>query len=256
MFFAAVSVPFKTKTSEKLQLPFIRLFENKADKLFLLKPDKIEEIFGRFIPSSAMDMLIVCLQGHTLECRITRKRSTKTGDFRPARNGLPPRITVNGDLNRYAFLLTLVHEVAHFFVYLDTEKSNVFLMRKHRPRPHGKEWKKRFTGLIQPFISMNIFPPDIEMALVSYFEDPKASAAADSRLQRLLQAHDPPGEHIRITDIAAGTLFQTSSGRVFQKMDRLRKRYRCMCMKTKKMYLFSPEAMILPVNRVYEEKVL
>ncbi|MEI7491874.1 MAG: sprT domain-containing protein [Bacteroidota bacterium] len=237
-----------------MQLPFIRLFERKADNLYLLSPAKIERLFGNFIPEAAMDMLIVCLQGHSLDCRVVNKRSTKAGDFRQPRNGQPSRITVNGDLNRYAFLLTLIHEIAHFFVYLDTEKANTFLIRKHRPLPHGKEWKKRFTGLIQPFLSMNVFPLEVEKALVSYFEAPKASASADSRLQRLLQAYDPPGEFIRITDIPEGGLFMTGSGRVFVKMDRLRKRYRCRCYKSRKMYLFSPEAMILPVKSEREEK--
>jgi hypothetical protein len=254
LFVTAISIPFKTKTSEKLQLPFIRLFERTADKRYHLNPEKIENLFSGFIPEDAMDMLIVCLQGHSLDCRIVRKRSTKTGDFRAARDGRPPRLTVNGDLNPYAFLLTLIHEVAHFFVYLDTEKANVFLIRKHRPRPHGKEWKKRFTGLMQPFISINVFPPEIEGAMVSYFEDPKASSSADSQLQRLLQVYDPPGENVRITDISDGEMFITASGRVFVKMDRLRKRYRCMCVKTQRMYLFSPEAMILPVKPGMDEK--
>jgi len=237
-----------------LRLPFIRLSEHSARHRDYLTPEKIEGIFRDFIPGNAMDMLIVCLQGHTLDCRIARKRSTKTGDFRPAAKGQPPRITVNGDLNPYAFLLTLVHEIAHFFVYLDTEKANIFLIRKHRPRPHGKEWKKRFTGLMQPFISMNVFPPEIEMAMVSYFEDPKATASGDSRLQRLFQAFDPPGDNIRITDIPEGEFFMTGSGRVFLKMDRLRKRYRCKCVKTRRLYLFSPEAMILPIQPARDEK--
>ncbi len=231
-----------------MRLPFIRLSENTARHRDHLTPEKIEAIFRDYIPGNAMDMLIVCLQGHKLDCRIARKRATKTGDFRPAGKGQPPRITVNGDLNPYAFLLTLVHEIAHFFVYLDTEKANIFLIRKHRPRPHGKEWKKRFTGLMQPFISMNVFPPEIEKAMVSYFEDPKATASGDSRLQRLFQALDPPGDLIRITEIQEGAFFKTGSGRVFLKMDKLRKRYRCKCFKTNRLYLFSPEAMILPVE--------
>jgi len=237
-----------------LQLPFVRLSEYSSRHRDRLTPEKIEEIFRGFIPGNAMDMLIVSLQGHSLDFRIARKRSTKTGDFRPAVKGNLPRITVNGDLNPYSFLLTLVHEIAHFFVYLDTEKANFLLVRKHRPRPHGKEWKKRFTELMQPFISMNIYPPEIEKALVSYFGDPKASASSDSQLQRLLQAFDPPGDHIRITELPEGELFTTSSGRMFKKLDRLRKRYRCMCVKTRRMYLFSPEAQVLQVMPLPEEK--
>lgn len=239
-----------------MQLPLIRLFERTRDKRYLLNPDKIEAIFGGHIPAKAMDMLIVCLQGHCLDFRITRKRSTKTGDFRQERKGQPSKITINGDLNPYSFLLTLVHEIAHFFVYLDTEKANFFLIRKHRPKPHGAEWKKRFTGLMQPFISMNIFPLEIEQALVAYFKDPKASSSADSRLQRLLQNYDPPGEHVRISELPEGELFKTGSGRMFIKLEKMRKRYRCQCFKSGRMYLFSPEALILPVKILNEEKVL
>jgi hypothetical protein len=256
MFIATIPLTFQTKTSQELQLPFIQLFSGSRDHRHRLSPESIEKIFGPYIPPGALDMLIVCLQGHDLECRVTRNRATKCGDFRPSRNNQLPRITVNRDLNPYAFLLTLIHEVAHFFVYLETEKSNLFLVRKHRPRPHGIEWKKRFTGLMQPFISQNIFPQDIEKALVSYFENPGASASSDARLQRLLQGFDPPGKHLRVSEIPDQGLFVISTGRVFLKMERLRKRYRCMCMKTKRIYLVNPDALVLPVKQDGKEKLL
>jgi hypothetical protein len=195
-----------------------------------------------------MDMLIVSLQGHVLKCEIARKRASKAGDFRSPEKGRPPRITVNGDLNQFAFLLTLIHEVAHFFVYLDTRKANTFLQRKRRPSPHGKEWKKRFTELMQPFLSLNVFPGEVETALISYFQDPKASSYADSRLQRLLQSFDPPSEQVPITEIPEGNLFRTASGRVFIRQERLRKRYRCTCKRTGRLYLFSPEAQVIPCH--------
>jgi len=109
---------------------------------------------------------------------------------------------------------------------------------------------------MQPFISLNIFPPEIEKALVSYFENPKASASSDARLQRLLQGFDPPGQHLRVSEIPDQGLFVLSSGRVFLKMEKLRKRYRCMCMKTKRMYLVNPDAMVLPVKETIKEKLL
>jgi len=256
LFITTIPLPFQTKTSKELQLPFIQLFSGSSVHRQSLSAERIEQIFGPYIPAGSLDMLIVCLQGHTLECAVTRNRTTKCGDFRPPRKNRLPGITVNRDLNQYAFLLTLIHEVAHFFVYLETEKSNLFLIRKHRPRPHGKEWKKRFTGLMQPFISLNIFPPEIEKALVSYFENPKASASSDARLQRLLQGFDPPGQHLRVSEIPDQGLFVLSSGRVFLKMEKLRKRYRCMCMKTKRMYLVNPDAMVLPVKETIKEKLL
>ncbi|MDP4750251.1 MAG: SprT-like domain-containing protein, partial [Schleiferiaceae bacterium] len=43
-------------------------------------------------------------------------RSSKWGDFRPAHDGKPARIRVNRDLPPDAFLLTLLHELAHAHV--------------------------------------------------------------------------------------------------------------------------------------------
>ena len=138
-------------------------------------------------------MLIVCLQGHDLECGITRKRATKCGDFRPARDNQPPRITVNGDSNRFAFLLTLIHEVAHFSCTSRLKKQPFFNQGSTAPDLMGKEWKKRLTQLMQPLFSLNIFPVGMEKALVSYFRKTlrPASSSSDARLQRLLQGYDP-----------------------------------------------------------------
>jgi hypothetical protein len=44
-----------------------------------------------------------------------------------------------------------------------------------------------------------------------------------------------------------GVLFKTGDGKVFQKGEKLRKRFRCMELATKKLYLFSP---------VYEAEVI
>ena len=253
---SALSIPLQTETSQELQLPFIQRKNPSSFKDLRLAPESIANIFRDYIPPGAMDLLIVCLQGHSLECRLTKKRASKSGDFRPSVNNRPPRITINRDLNPFAFLLTLIHEVAHFFVYLDAEKRNLFLVRKRRPLPHGKEWKKRFTDLMHPFICLNIFPPEIEKALISYFENPKASASADARLHRLLQDIDPPGSHLRVSEIPENTYFRIPSGRLFLKLGKVRKRYKCICMKTRKVYLVSPDALVIPADMTGEEKLL
>jgi hypothetical protein len=43
-----------------------------------------------------------------------------------------------------------------------------------------------------------------------------------------------------IEELPQQTLFKTSDGRIFQKGEQLRKRFKCVELKTKKLYLFSP----------------
>ena len=66
--------------------------------------------------------------------KITKPRKSKLGDFRILINGRG-QISVNENLNRYAFLITITHELAHAFVWK---------RYKTRVMPHGKEWKSTF----------------------------------------------------------------------------------------------------------------
>ena len=75
------------------------------------------------------------------------------GDYRNAVNGKNHRVTVNGNLNTYAFLITLLHELAHLLAY-EQYGNRIFA--------HGKEWKSIYGKLLHDFLSRKIFPEDIE----------------------------------------------------------------------------------------------
>ena len=168
------------------------------------------------------------------EFKITGSRSSKFGDYRPPYQGKGHRISVNGDLNPYAFLITTVHEFAH----LKTWKQH-----KNRVKPHGLEWKNNFKELMSLFIEQDIFPPDVRNALLSYLKNPKASSGSDIHLMRTLnQYNEHKAAHCTVENIPHKAIFSLKSGRTFIKGMKLRKRFRCVEVETRRVYLFNPLA--------------
>lgn len=152
-------------------------------------------------------------------------------------------ISVNRTLNTYAFLITLVHEMAHFEVFT-THSKPLFLKRRRRISPHGNEWKEGFQKLMAPFLRPHIFPEEILDLLAAHMQNPRASTYSDPRLARVLMGYDDPGAGILMEELAEGSLFTTASGMLFRKEAKLRRRYRCMRVSDRKIYLFSPLARV------------
>ena len=64
---------------------------------------------------------------------------------------------------------------------------------------------------------------------------------AEEDLLRVLRKYDDKASHHRLVEeIPLKGLFRCSDGRVFQKEEKLRKRFKCIEVKTGKVYLFSP----------------
>ncbi|WP_370632393.1 SprT-like domain-containing protein [Mucilaginibacter sp. UR6-1] len=177
------------------------------------------------------------------EFKISRGRSSKFGDYRAPFDGKGHRISINYNLNPYAFLVTTVHEFAHLHTWNE---------HKHKAKPHGTEWKNNFKKMMQPFFEKDVFPPDVKQAIVKYLNNPAASSCSDLNLYRSLRLYDAPQESIHTVEkIPANTLFKLKDGRVFQKGEKLRKRYKCVEVATKRIYLFSPvaEVEVLPADQ-------
>ena len=212
--------------------------------------EKIRAVLGPHLPGAALEHVVELLLGNPVSLTVVKHRISKSGDFRPPQRGNPGRITVNGNLNSYAFLITLIHELAHHHVHLDHDRSlkKFTLRRKTRPMPHGKEWKDKFRLLMQPFLNREVFPEDILPVIVHYMENPKASSSVDHKLSKVLKQHDPPDLTIRLEDLPFDAVFTLHGKRFFQKKERVRTRYRCVCMKTSRTYLVSPGAPVMPVS--------
>jgi len=198
------------------------------------------EQLARFLPKEAAPVVSDWLNATSCQFRIAKNRKTKLGDYRSPHRGAPHRISVNGDLNPYAFLITTVHEFAHLKTWQQFRDG---------VRPHGAEWKHNFKQLMLPFLEMDIFPADVLAALRRYIADPAASSCTDMDLYRVLKAHDSPtAPAATIESLAEGTVF-TFGERTFRKGKKLRKRYKCIDIASQKVYLFHPVAEIVPAQR-------
>lgn len=199
------------------------------------------------LPTPAFPDVLGWFISHEVRLLVTRGRRSKSGDFRPPRNGSLPVISVNKTLNPYAFLITLVHEMAHFHVY-EKQAGRTLLSRRKRVSPHGKEWKEEFRVLMNPFLSPEIFPLEVLEVLTLHLRNPRASTYSDPRLARILIRFDATEKGVLIEEVPEGTLFKTASGMLFRKEGRLRRRYRCIRMKDSRLYLFSPLARVFPAE--------
>lgn len=185
-----------------------------------------------YLPENSFEQVAYFLQHYKVHLTITRQRHSLLGDYRNAVNGKNHRISVNGNLNKYAFLITLLHELAHLLAF---EKYN------NRIQPHGREWKTIYSSLLKDFISNKIFPADIEHSLKDSVQNPAASSCAEESLMRVLYRYDEKKENIiMLENVPNGSCFITKDGRVFKKGEQLRKRFRCTEKDTGKVYLISP----------------
>lgn len=110
------------------------------------------EYLKKFIPEASAPLVLDYLHQYKVYLTITRRRKTVLGDYRHAAAGKNHRISVNGNMNRYAFLITLIHELAHLVTFM--EYGN-------RVQPHGREWKTIYRRMLEEFIKIDIFPADI-----------------------------------------------------------------------------------------------
>ena len=186
----------------------------KAEELGLLK---------RYFPEPSVAMVAEVYTQRRFKLHFKRPRNSKLGDFRPPRtnNGICS-ITLNYDLNPYQMLITYLHEVAHFDVYQQYGSQRV--------QPHGTEWQKLFAALLQPFMTLTIFPQDILEALQKHLQHIKASSTADQNLQRVLRQYDKNTTAVTtVESLSAGARFTLKNGLVFQKGEKQRTRYKCYC---------------------------
>ncbi len=160
------------------------------------------------------------------------------GDYRHATGSDHHRISVNGSLNKYAFLITLIHEIGHLIT---------FQQYGNRVYSHGKEWKLAYRGVLEDFIRLKLFPPDLHHALLKSLHDLPASSCSDINLTRVLKNYDTRNKTVLVEDIKTGTCFKTSDGKLYKRGRQIRKRIECIELQSGKLYLFSPVYEVEPV---------
>lgn len=184
-----------------------------------------------YLPEGTFEPVLQYLQQFAVHLTIARERKSILGDYRHKTYGKNHRISVNGNLNSFAFLITLLHELAHLLTF---EKYG------HTVSAHGREWKTIFGQLLAQFLQHNVFPPDIHNSLLSSLHNPAASSCSDENLLRVLRRYDAKKDGwVFVENVPMGHLFKTPDGRVFKRGEKMRKRYRCTEEGTRRLYLFS-----------------
>ena len=199
---------------------------------------KYKEILEKYIPAASVAQIMEWLTSSNVQLNISKSRSTKLGDYRSPYQASYHKISVNHDLNKYQFLLTLVHELAHL---------KTFEKYKHRVKPHGNEWKICFKDLMQPFLNTDVFPSDLLIPVSNYMENP-SSSTSNSILLNEFRRYDGPKDYLTLDELPMESLFRIHNGVVFKKIEKLRKRYKCIRMDNKRFYLVSPLTKVVPLE--------
>jgi len=183
--------------------------------------------YKNFIPLKAIPFVQFLIDEHSFDLLIVNQRQTKHGDFRSLPDGRF-QITVNNSLNKYQFLLTLVHEIAHHVTH----------QKFGRVQPHGKEWKMVFQHMMLPFLRPEIYPSEILPFLATYLKNPKASTDTDVNLSLVLKGNVAEAGKNFIFEIPFGSFFEFKNV-IYKRGNKRRTRFECLNMNTKKVYLFN-----------------
>ena len=192
----------------------------------------MKTVLEKYIPEHSVDICFELIKLHQVHLKIVNERVTRHGDYRKGLSG-KHEITVNTSLNKYRFLITLIHEISHLVAF-EKYGRNI--------KPHGDEWKMTFQRLMVPFIRPEIFPNQLLPLLARHFRNPKASSDTDATLSLALKQFDPENDKNYVFEIPYGSIFRIHNGKIFKKIALRSKRFECIEISSGRTYLFNPNA--------------
>jgi hypothetical protein len=192
----------------------------------------MSETLSRYIPEHAVKPVFELIVANQVHLKIVNERQTRHGDYRKGLSG-KHEITVNSNLNKYKFLITLIHEISHLVAF---EKFG------RNIKPHGNEWKYSFQRLMIPYIRPEIFPNHLLPLLARHFKNPTASSDTDATLALALKQFDQQNDKNYVFEIPYGSVFRIQNGKIFKKIAIRTKRFECLEISSGKTYLFNPNA--------------
>ncbi len=192
----------------------------------------MQKTLEKYLPQAAVEPVFQLIRNHQVHLKIVNQRVTRHGDYRKMPNG-QHLITINGNLNIYKFLITLIHEIAHL---------EAFVSYGRMIKPHGLEWKHTFQQLMLPYLRPEVFPNQLLPLLALHFKNPKASSDTDAKLSLALKQYDAPNDKNYIFEIPLGATFRLYNGKIFKRGNKRVKRYECIEIATGRTFLFNPNA--------------
>lgn len=202
----------------------------------------MKNVLATYLPENSVDAVFELIKAYRIHFKIVNERVTRHGDYKKNADG-SHQITVNATLNKYRFLITTIHEIAHLMAF---QKYGRLI------KPHGLEWKQTFRLLMIPFINPQVFPTEVLPFLANHFKNPSASSDTDAILSMQLKKYDAPTNKVFVDELPLGTFFKIDNGRIFKKGKLRVKLFECIDIKNNKVYLFKPniqvELLKIPTN--------
>ena len=188
-----------------------------------------------FLPEHSFELVVKFINQYKIHLTITKQRKSILGDYRHAFLEKNHRISINGNLNKYEFLITLLHEIAHLLTFEQFGR---------KVEVHGKEWKHFYSNLLKNFIEQKIFPADIEKALHKSVVNPAATANGETDLLLVLRKYNVAKRegYYHLIELPTDAMFVMDNGRIFKKGNQRRKRFECLEIRSGKIYLVNPIA--------------
>ena len=190
------------------------------------------------LPATANSYCFQLWSGDQFQLRITSPRKSKLGDYRYRPSQKSHLITINNNLNPYAFLVVYLHEVAHYRTCV-----------KHglQVKPHGYQWQSQMRSLLTPMMTTEVFPEDVLWALKSYLKAPKAASCSHPSLMRALRKYDAPSDGIPLEQLDEGGEFWFQS-RKYKKGKLRRTRVFCVEADSNRKWLINRMVLVEPIS--------
>jgi SprT protein len=200
------------------------------------------EALKNYIPEMSFEYVVDAIHKYSIHFTVTQRRKTILGDYRHPIKNKNHRITVNGNLNKYEFLITFLHELAHL---------QTFEQYGNKVEPHGVEWKNNYSNLLIQYIQLKIFPSNIVEALQKSIKNPSATASGETELLKVLRTYNTLVRtgFVTVETLPIGSFFKTEKNRIFKKLEQRRKRFVCEEIKTGRLYAFNPIAEVMPIKQ-------
>ena len=202
------------------------------------KSTTFNNVLAKYLPDAFVPYICDLIISSHVKFKIVAPRRSKLGDFRAnVKHNEKCQISINGNLNPYAFLITTLHEIAHL---------KTFNQYGNRVNPHGQEWKTEFASLLEPILNNNQLPNDLKKVLQKSIKNIKASSFSDIELSRALKKYDSTKGTSVLEDLNEDCLFKINK-KVYSKGKLRRTRYLCKEISSGKSYLVHALA---EVNRI------